>query len=164
MYVFCRDAWGRLAGFLFGWGQISMIRAASLGGIAITFAEYFFRVMGFDPLAPENVSRVHWTAAGAIALTGAFNYRRRALRGERQQLHRLAKYGGLLFIIVVAFAFGLPHNGAAHFTPAVPPGSFTRAGVRPRARLDALGVRRLGRSRVQRRRSARIPAAISRAR
>ena len=46
IYVFCRDAWGRLAGFLFGWGQISMIRAASLGGIAITFAEYFFRVIG----------------------------------------------------------------------------------------------------------------------
>ena len=34
LYVFCRDAWGDLTGFLFGWGQISMIRAASLGGIA----------------------------------------------------------------------------------------------------------------------------------
>ena len=31
-----------------------MIRAASLGAIAITFAEYFFRVLGLDPLAPAQ--------------------------------------------------------------------------------------------------------------
>src|SRR5512141_3250698 len=50
MYVFCRDGWGRLAGFLFGWGQFAMIRAASLGAISIVFSEYFFRVVGIDPL------------------------------------------------------------------------------------------------------------------
>ena len=125
IYVFCRDAWGRLAGFLFGWGQISMIRAASLGGIAITFAEYFFRVLGFDPLAPSHVRIVHWTAAGAIALTGAFNYVGVRFASTVINLTVLAKYGGLLFIIVAAFAFGVPHNGIAHYSPAVPPGSFT---------------------------------------
>jgi APA family basic amino acid/polyamine antiporter len=125
IYVFCRDAWGRLPAFLFGWGQISMIRAASLGGIAITFAEYFFRVMGFDPLAAANVSRVHWTAAGAIALTGAFNYIGVRFAANVNNFTVIAKYGGLMFIIVVAFAFGLPHNGVSHYTPAVPPGSFT---------------------------------------
>src|ERR1019366_2503120 len=50
IYVFCRAAWGRLPGFLFGWGQISMIRAASLGAIAVTFAGYFFSLLGLDPL------------------------------------------------------------------------------------------------------------------
>ncbi|HEX7547255.1 MAG TPA: amino acid permease, partial [Gemmatimonadaceae bacterium] len=93
IYVFCRDAWGRLAGFLFGWGQISMIRAASLGGIAITFAEYFFRVLGFDPLAPSHVRIVHWTAAGAIALTGAFNYVGVRFASTVINLTVLAKYG-----------------------------------------------------------------------
>ena len=124
LYVFCRDAWGRLAGFLFGWGQISMIRAASLGGIAITFAEYFFRVMGWNPTAPENYWRVHWAAAGAIALTGAFNYIGVRFAANVNNFTVLAKYGGLMFIIIVAFAFGLPHYGLSHFTPAVPPGSF----------------------------------------
>ncbi len=125
LYVFCRDAWGRLAGFLFGWGQISMIRAASLGGIAITFAEYFFRVMGWNPGAPENYWKVHWAAAGAIALTGAFNYIGVRFAANVNNFTVLAKYGGLMFIIIVAFAFGLPHYGLSHFTPAVPPGSFT---------------------------------------
>ena len=126
IYVFCRDAWGRLPAFLFGWGQISMIRAASLGGIAITFAEYFFRVMGFDPLpATLGISRVHWTAAGAIALTGAFNYVGVRFAANVNNFTVLAKYGGLVFIVIVAFAFGLPHNGLTHYSPGVPPGSFT---------------------------------------
>ncbi len=66
MYVFCRDGWGRLAGFLFGWGQFSMIRAASLGAISITFAEYLFRVLGVSPQAPEHVQTVRLAAAAAI--------------------------------------------------------------------------------------------------
>jgi APA family basic amino acid/polyamine antiporter len=125
IYVFCRDAWGRLAGFLFGWGQFAMIRAASLGAIAITFAEYFFRVSGFDPLTPGNVMKVRWTAAAAIALTGAFNYVGVRFAATVSNITVVAKYGGLLFIIIVAFALGLPHNGVAHYTPAVPAGSFT---------------------------------------
>ena len=125
LYVFCRDAWGDLAGFLFGWGQISMIRAASLGGIAITFSEYFFRVLGINPLAPENVSTVHWTAAGAIALTGAFNYVGVRFAANINNFTVIAKYGGLLFIIIVALALGLPHYGLSHFSPAIPPGSIT---------------------------------------
>ena len=125
LYVFCRDAWGDLAGFLFGWGQISMIRAASLGGIAITFSEYFFRVLGINPLAPENVSTVHWTAAGAIALTGAFNYVGVRFAANVNNFTVIAKYGGLLFIIIVALALGLPHYGLSHFSPAIPPGSIT---------------------------------------
>jgi basic amino acid/polyamine antiporter, APA family len=126
LYVFCRDAWGDLTGFLFGWGQISMIRAASLGGIAITFSEYFFRVLGRNPLAPENVSIVHWTAAAAIGLTGAFNFIGVRFAANVNNFTVLAKYGGLLFIIIVAFALGMPpHNAWMHFTPAVPAGSFT---------------------------------------
>jgi APA family basic amino acid/polyamine antiporter len=35
----------------------------------------------------------------------------------------VAKYGGLVFIILLAFALGLPRTGG-HFTPAAPPGSF----------------------------------------
>jgi APA family basic amino acid/polyamine antiporter len=125
LYVFCKDAWGDLAGFLFGWGQISMIRAASLGGISLTFAEYFFRVLGYNPLAPEMVRTVHWTAAAAIGLTGAFNYFGVRFASNVINFTVLAKYGGLLFIIVAAFAYGLPHNGLSHYTPYVPPGSFT---------------------------------------
>jgi APA family basic amino acid/polyamine antiporter len=124
MYVFCRDGWGRLAGFLFGWGQFSMIRAASLGAISITFAEYLFRVLGLDPQLPSNVRTVRLAAAAAIALTALFNVLGVSLSTAVNNLTVLAKYGGLVFIVLAAFALGLPASGG-HFTPALPAGSFT---------------------------------------
>jgi amino acid transporter len=123
LYVFCRDGWGRLAGFLFGWGQFSMIRAASLGAIAITFAEYFFRVTGQDPQAPGKVMAVRWFAAFAIALTALFNVLGVRLAANVSNVTVLAKYGALVFIVLVALVIGLPKTGG-HFTPAVPAGSF----------------------------------------
>jgi APA family basic amino acid/polyamine antiporter len=126
MYVFCRDGWGRLAGFLFGWGQFSMIGAASLGAISITFAEYLFRVLGVSPQAPEHVQTVRLAAAAAIAVTGLFNVLGVSLSATVSNVTVLAKYGGLVFIVLVAFALGLPQTGG-HFTPAAPAGSFTLA-------------------------------------
>ena len=40
---------GTLPAFLFGWAELVLIRAASLGAISTTFAEYLLRVLGFDP-------------------------------------------------------------------------------------------------------------------
>ena len=72
-YAFLREGWGRLPAFLFGWGQLTIVRAASLGAIAITFAEYFVRVIGFDPgIAPYD-RYAQYIAAFAIALTAGFN-------------------------------------------------------------------------------------------
>lgn len=127
VYVFCREAWGDATGFLFGWGQLVMIRAASLGAISITFAEYFFRVMGLNPEAVEHVMHVRWTAAAAIVVTSVFNIAGVRAASAIVNFTVLAKYGGLMFIVVVALAYGIPHGGAANFTPAVPPGSVTSA-------------------------------------
>ncbi|MCX5763761.1 MAG: amino acid permease [Gemmatimonadetes bacterium] len=125
VYVFCREGWGRLAGFLFGWGQVVIVRAASLGAIAITFSEYAFRVSGIDPAAPEHARHVKWLAAGAILLTGGFNYVGVRFASAVSNFTVLAKYGGLLFIVIVAFAIGLPQTHGGNYTPLAPAGSFT---------------------------------------
>ena len=124
VYVFCKEGWGNATGFLFGWGQLVMIRAASLGAISITFAEYFFRVLGRDPQAADQTMLVRWAAVAAIAITGAFNISGVRAAAAVVNVTVLAKYGGLLFIVVIALAFGLPQTGG-HFTPALPAGSFT---------------------------------------
>jgi amino acid transporter len=124
IYVFVRDGWGRLAAFLLGWSQLTMIRAASLGAIAITFSEYLHRVIGVDPVAPEHATQVHLTAALAIALTGVFNIVGVRVGALVTNVTVLAKYGGLIFIVLIAFAIGLPSTGG-HFTPALPAGSFS---------------------------------------
>ncbi|HXT47616.1 MAG TPA: amino acid permease [Gemmatimonadaceae bacterium] len=126
LYVFIREAWGRRAAFLFGWSELVLIRAASLGAISTTFAEYLFRVLGHEPSIEPYATYVHWVAALAIALTATFNYIGLKWGSLVQNLTTIAKYGGLLFIIIVAISLGLPHTGG-HFTPAVPAGSFSLA-------------------------------------
>src|SRR5919198_3166494 len=66
IYVFLREGWGRLPAFLFGWSELVIIRAAALGAIAITFAEYFLRVLGFNPTGAPYDAYVHYLAAAAI--------------------------------------------------------------------------------------------------
>ena len=124
IFDFIRRAFGRLPAFLFGWAEMSVIRAASLGAISTTFAEYFLRVLKHDPTVAPYSGYVHYIAAAAIAITATFNYIGLRSGSLVQNITTLAKYLGLLFIIVLALSFGLNHGGAAHFSPAVPAGSF----------------------------------------
>jgi APA family basic amino acid/polyamine antiporter len=126
IYVFIRNAWGRLPAFLFGWAELAIIRAAALGAIATTFAEYLLRVLGFDPTVAPYAGWVHYVAAAAIAVIAALNYVGVRWGSLIQNVTTVAKYFGLLFIIVVAIAIGLPKTGG-HFTPVAPPGSFSIA-------------------------------------
>jgi len=124
IYVFLRNAWGRLAAFLFAWSQVTVIRAAALGAVAITFAEYSFRVAGLDPMDPERTMQVRYLASAAIALTAWFNYSGVRWGALVSNLTTLAKFGGLLFIVILALGIGLPQTGGSNFTPMAPAGSY----------------------------------------
>ncbi len=121
-YAFLREGWGKLPAFLFGWGQLTIVRAASLGAIAITFAEYFVRVLGYDPTVAPYDQYAQYIAAAAIALTATFNIIGVRWGSTAINLTTLAKFGGLAFIVVLALAVGWPQTGG-HFTPLVPEGS-----------------------------------------
>lgn len=124
IYVYLREGWGRLPAFLFGWAELAVIRAAALGAISTTFAEYLLRVLGYDPTVAPYDWYVHLIAAGAIIVTAVFNYVGLRWGSLVQNITTLAKYGGLLFIVVLALSLALPRTGG-HFTPAAPPGSFS---------------------------------------
>src|SRR5678816_91541 len=70
-YVFVRESWGRLAGFLFGWSELVLIRASASGAIATVFAEYLLRSLGWA--APAM--RVQYVAAAAVVVAGLVNIR-----------------------------------------------------------------------------------------
>jgi len=123
-FVFIREAWGRLPAFLYGWSELVIIRAASLGAISLTFAEYLLRGLGYDPSIAPFDSYAHYVAAVALAVIAALNIVGLKWGALVQNLTTVAKYGGLLIIIGLAFSLGLPKTGG-HFTPAVPPGSFS---------------------------------------
>src|SRR5688572_438797 len=72
-YVYLREGWGRLAGFLFGWSELVLIRASANGAISTVFSEYFLRSMGYDPAA--NEATTDYVAAAAIAVAAIVNIR-----------------------------------------------------------------------------------------
>ena len=126
IYVFLREGWGRLPAFLFGWAELVIIRAAAIGAIAITFAEYFLRVLGFDPLVAPYDTYARYTAAAAIVLTSIFNIVGIRWSALVTGATTLAKYGGLLFVVLLAFSIEFPKTGG-HFTPLFPEGAFSLA-------------------------------------
>ncbi len=119
IFAYLKEGFGRLPAFLFGWAEITVIRAAAVGAIAITFAEYFLRVLGVNP-----AEYARYVAAAAIIAMGTVNILGVKWGTLAINITTIAKYGGLIFIIIVALALGLPATGG-HYTPAMPAGSFT---------------------------------------
>lgn len=123
LYVYIREAFGRQAAFLFGWAQLILIRPSSVGAVAVVFGEHALRLFGVQKEHPAFVGLVTVLSVAAILGVAAANIRGVKLGTGVQNLTTLAKTAGLLALVVLAFAVGLPKTGG-HFSPAVPPGSF----------------------------------------
>jgi basic amino acid/polyamine antiporter, APA family len=72
-YVYLREGWGRLAGFLFGWSELVLIRASASGAIATVFSEYALRALGYDPAV--DAAATDYLAATAIVTAAVINIR-----------------------------------------------------------------------------------------
>jgi len=104
IFVYLREGWGRLAAFLFGWGELVVIRASALGAISTAFAEYFLRLLGKD-----DPQLIHYVAAGAILVVAVFNILGIRLGALIQNLTAGAKYIALMLLVLAAFALGGRH-------------------------------------------------------
>jgi amino acid transporter len=107
-YAFLREGWGRLAGFLFGWSQLVLIRASALGGIAIAFGEYALRTFGVDPVAHQWTARL--VAAAALAFAAATNIVGVNLGAVIVRLSTAAKFSALVAVAGSAFVLGGSHG------------------------------------------------------
>lgn len=113
-YVFLREGWGRLAGFLFGWSELVLIRASATGAVALVFAEYLLRSFGLEA-GTRGTSLV---AAVAILVTAAINIRGVRLGALVTGLSTAAKFAALAGVVVLALLLGDRAGGtAAHFVP-----------------------------------------------
>src|SRR5574338_1177197 len=64
VFAYILEAFGPLPAFLFGWSELTVIRASALGAIATIFAEYLGHFITLTPM------QVRWIAAAAIVLVG----------------------------------------------------------------------------------------------
>ncbi len=107
-YVFLREAYGPLAGFLCGWTYFFVIISAAIAWLSITFATY---VGYFVPLGPA-VSKL--IAVGLIAAVTSINYRGVTAGAAVQKAFTLMKILGLAVLVGAAFL------SSPHHSPAVP--------------------------------------------
>src|SRR5581483_6770594 len=104
-YVFLREAWGPLWGFLCGWTFMLAARSGAIAAVAAGFAIYLSH---FVPLTPV-VSRI---VAAALILSLTFvNYRGVRLGANVQNIFTAFKVLGLLVLIVSALASGWNFEG-----------------------------------------------------
>jgi basic amino acid/polyamine antiporter, APA family len=121
-YVFLREGWGRLAGFLFGWSELVLIRASATGAVATVFSEYLLRSLGISP-APGLVNVV---AAVAIVCTALLNIRGVQIGAAIAGVSSVAKFGGLVLLVLLSVLFSpeAPHAAAVAAPGSIDPSLF----------------------------------------
>ena len=110
IFAWLLESFGPLPAFLFGWTELAVIRAASLGAISTIFAEYLGY---FIPLTPMQV---RYVAAAVIVIIGAMNYLGVRRAAAVMSVATIAKYVAVMGLGVLAFT--VTRVGASHFTPA----------------------------------------------
>ena len=114
-YVFLREAYGGLTGFLFGWTNLVIIATGGVAAVSTALASF---LSSFVPLDAVWATRdlhllgqvVHWrlgiqqlVAVAVILLFSAINARGVALGARVQWLATVAKLGGIAIIVLGAF-------------------------------------------------------------
>jgi amino acid transporter len=147
-YVFLREGYGRLGGFLWGWVEFCIIRSASIAALATIFAESLHDVLKNQaiqealPPALRTESLSFWelralTVAVILALA-LVNVRGVRWGGSLQLFITLVKVGSLIAIALLPFIMLLLARSASEGTGAKPqaanlspawPDSFTAINV-----------------------------------
>ncbi len=104
VFVYLREGFGRLPAFLFGWAELTIVRASALGAIATVFAEYLLRMFGVSSI--ENRDTVHYVAAASILVVAALNFVGIQIGALVQNLTASTKYIALLILVLASFLLG----------------------------------------------------------
>jgi APA family basic amino acid/polyamine antiporter len=127
-YVYVRDAYGPLGGFLYAWTWFVIAKPASVA----TVATGFVRILGTFPIfsffssnaitAPFSVTWGQFVAIGVAIFISALNYLGVKKAGEFQLVFTVLKVAMILGIVVVCFGGGGAGSGWSNFA-----GTFTGA-------------------------------------
>lgn len=129
VYVFLREAYGSLIGFLYGWASLLVIISGSIAAVAVGFAEYlsyFLPALSTShvllstaaPWGQFTISAGQLVAAASLAVLGGVNYVGVRSGSMVNAVLTVAKVVGLAAIPIVAVVAGTIQPS---FTPVVPP-------------------------------------------
>jgi APA family basic amino acid/polyamine antiporter len=115
-YVYLREAYGQLFGFLFGWKMFLINMTGSIAALGVAFAEFFGSF--FPSLSTKEIvfssklgsftytlSRGQLVAVAVILLLTAINYVGIAFGKSIQNILTVIKIGTILAFVIFGFAF-----------------------------------------------------------
>jgi basic amino acid/polyamine antiporter, APA family len=101
-YVYLKEAYGGLIGFLFGWAYFVVCNAGGLGALSVAFATY---VGFFVPLTPFWIKV---TAVSGLLILTTLNVLGVKVGAVFSDVFTVLKIGGILAIVAVGFSLGSP--------------------------------------------------------
>lgn len=126
-YVFLREGYGRLWGFLWGWIEFFVIRSASIAALAAVFTESLHDVLKHDSvrsalrLPAAGPVLDFWPLQGltviTIAVLALVNARGVRWGGGLQLVVTTVKVGSLLFIALLPFVLAFKSTASANEPP-----------------------------------------------
>ncbi len=123
-YVYLREAFGPLSGFLYGWTLFLVIQSGTIAAVAVAFAKFtgvFFPVIASDRyllrLGPLSVNTQQALAIAVLILLTWVNTRGVRTGAKVQNVFTFAKTAGLLGLVGFGFLVGsAPGAAAGNFT------------------------------------------------
>jgi APA family basic amino acid/polyamine antiporter len=128
VYVFLREAWGPLPGFLYGWAALLVVVSGGIAAVAVAFGEwvsYFVPALATSRiLASTTIAGLTWTITAAqltgvvaIAILGTVNYVGVRSGNMVNAVMTAAKVGGLATLPLLALVV---QRVDPAFTPVMP--------------------------------------------
>lgn len=103
-YVYLREAFGPMAGFLFGWTMLLVIYSGSTAAVATVFASYASAVFGLDP------GMIRPLAAAALIFVAAINLFGLRLGAQIQNLFTVLKLAAIAILIAAGLYLASRHH------------------------------------------------------
>jgi APA family basic amino acid/polyamine antiporter len=118
-YIYLKEAYNPLTGFLFGWTTFLVIQTGTIAAVAVAFAKYtgfiFPNAINDIPLVGEYITSQQILAALLIALLTAANLKGISFASIIQNIFTITKIGAIIAIVIIGLYVGIS-NDWIHFT------------------------------------------------
>ena len=100
MYVYLTEAYGKLAGFLFGWSYLLVVNTGGIAALSIAFATYLGYFFPLGPVGIQAVAIIGLATVTFLNITGV------RAGGVFSDVFTILKLAGIAGLIVLGFGWG----------------------------------------------------------
>ncbi|TAH42045.1 MAG: amino acid permease [Bacteroidetes bacterium] len=127
-YVYLKEAFGPLYGFLYGWTLFAVIQTGTIAAVAVAFAKFtgvfIPEISGTNAIVSIgsfSISTQQLLAISIIILLSIYNYREVKAGAILQNIFTITKVAALLLLVILGLYFGYKGVGSLeNFKPAFP--------------------------------------------